>query len=152
MSLPPVAGAVTMIRTGRVGYVCAQARRDTAGSAAAPAARCRKFRRGSFIVEPPFTSFDHLVGAGEQRGRHGEAEQSRGFEINYQLEPRRLLNGKIGRLGALEDFVDISRCTPSQFREICSVRHKAASVHIFSKSMKRRQMGGDRKVRNALSV
>src|SRR5262249_10056938 len=37
--------------------------RDTAGSAAAPAARCRKFRLGSFIVEPPFTSFDHLVGA-----------------------------------------------------------------------------------------
>src|SRR5215471_18536890 len=37
--------------------------RDTAGSAAAPAARCRKFRRGSFIVERPFTSFDHLVGA-----------------------------------------------------------------------------------------
>jgi hypothetical protein len=37
---------------------------DTAGSAAAPAARCRKFRRGSFIFEPPsrFTSLDHLVG------------------------------------------------------------------------------------------
>src|SRR5947208_2823944 len=42
--------------------------RDTAGSAAAPAARCRKFRRGSFIFEPPsrLTSLDYLVGAGEQ--------------------------------------------------------------------------------------
>src|SRR5262249_54794616 len=29
---------------------CARAIRDTAGSAAAPAARCRKFRRGSFIA------------------------------------------------------------------------------------------------------
>src|SRR6516165_3417362 len=37
--------------------------RETAGSAAAPAARCRNFRRGSFIFEPPFTSFDHLVSA-----------------------------------------------------------------------------------------
>src|SRR5258707_7000839 len=37
--------------------------RDTAGSAAAPAARCRKSRRGSFIFEPParFTSLNHLV-------------------------------------------------------------------------------------------
>jgi hypothetical protein len=33
-------------------------------SAAAPAARCRKFRRGSFILEPPsrFRSFDHHAG------------------------------------------------------------------------------------------
>src|SRR5262249_41672886 len=31
----------------------AQAKRDTAGSAAAPAARCRNFRRGSFILNLP---------------------------------------------------------------------------------------------------
>jgi hypothetical protein len=31
------------------------------------AARCRKFRRGSFNFEPPFTSLDHLVG---ERDRH----------------------------------------------------------------------------------
>src|SRR5262245_32087144 len=43
---------------------------DTAGSAAAPAARCRNLRRGSFIFEPPyyyFTSFDHLVGEQQYR-------------------------------------------------------------------------------------
>src|SRR5262245_2025541 len=40
-------GATT--RTGRVGYACAFAIRDTAGSAAAPAARCRNCRRGSFM-------------------------------------------------------------------------------------------------------
>src|SRR5262245_54370098 len=44
--------------------------RETAGSAAAPAARCRKFRRGSFIFEPPSTSFDQLVGTtGERQWR-----------------------------------------------------------------------------------
>lgn len=39
-----------MIRTGRVGEVCAVAIRDVVGSAAAPATRCRKLRRGSFIA------------------------------------------------------------------------------------------------------
>jgi len=95
-------------------------------------------------------SFDHLVGKGEQRWREFEAEQPRVLEINFQFERGRLLNGKIGRLGALEDFVDITRCTPEQFREICSVRHEAASVHIFSKSIA--QTGGNREVRNAFSV
>ena len=39
--------------------------RDKTGSAAAPAARCRNFRRGSFIVASPSREvpFDHLVGA-----------------------------------------------------------------------------------------
>src|SRR5262245_54356234 len=33
--------------------VCAQAKRDAAGSAAAPAARCKNLRRGSFILNLP---------------------------------------------------------------------------------------------------
>src|SRR5882757_6418667 len=39
--------------------------RDTAGSTAAPTARCKKVRRGSFLVACPSRegSFDHLVGA-----------------------------------------------------------------------------------------
>jgi hypothetical protein len=52
---------------------------------------------------------DHLVGAGKQRRRHFEAERPRGFEINYQFERGWLLNGKIGRLGALENLVNVAR-------------------------------------------
>jgi len=37
------------MRTGRDGYVCAEANRDTAGKAAAVAARCKKLRRANFI-------------------------------------------------------------------------------------------------------
>src|SRR5215467_2585365 len=62
--------------------------RDAAGSAAAPAARWRKFRRGSFIFEPPFTSFDHLVGGGEQRRRHSEAKRLGGRQVDDQIELR----------------------------------------------------------------
>src|SRR5215468_11544129 len=44
--------------------------RDTAGSAAAPAARWRKCRRGSFISNLPLTSqLDHFVGAQQERLR-----------------------------------------------------------------------------------
>ena len=33
-------------------------------------------------------SFDYLVGAGEQRLRHGETERLRGFQVDHQLEAR----------------------------------------------------------------
>ena len=57
MSLVLPAGNVTTIRTGVVGYDCALAIRDTAGSAAAPATRRRNLRRGSFrfVMRVPFT-------------------------------------------------------------------------------------------------
>jgi hypothetical protein len=45
--------------------------------------------------------FDHLVGAGEQRRRHGEAEGLGSFEVNHQLEFGRLLDRQIGGLRAL---------------------------------------------------
>ena len=46
--------------------------------------------QGKFHFEPPFTSFDHLVGGGEQRRRHREAERSSSLMVNDQLELRRL--------------------------------------------------------------
>src|SRR5262245_45398086 len=49
VSFGPPAVNETIQWTGRVGYPCAQVMRDTAGSAAAPAARCRNCLRGSFI-------------------------------------------------------------------------------------------------------
>src|SRR6266446_6227307 len=58
-------------------------------------------------MHPP-DSFDDLVGAGEDRWRHGEAERLGGVEIDDQLEGRWPLHRKISRLGALEDLSDIS--------------------------------------------
>ena len=52
-------------------------------------------------------SFDHLVGAGEDRLRHGEAERLCGLQVDDQLEFRRLLDWQIGRIGAVEDLSDI---------------------------------------------
>ena len=48
-------------------------------------------------------SFDHLVGAGEQRLRHCQAKCFRGLQVDEQLELGRLLNWQIGWLLTLED-------------------------------------------------
>src|SRR6266446_968406 len=51
----------------------------------------------------PAASFDHLVGASEDRWRHGEAERLGGVQIDHQLEGGRLLDRQSGGLGALEN-------------------------------------------------
>src|SRR5450631_4114332 len=45
------------------------------------------------------TSFDHLVGAGKQRRRHGEAECFRRVEVYRQLELGALLDRQVRQLG-----------------------------------------------------
>src|SRR5215471_10032883 len=48
-------------------------------------------------------SLDHLVGAGEEGFGNREANRFRGFDVDDQLELRRLHYGKIAGLVALED-------------------------------------------------
>src|SRR5204863_6091452 len=53
--------------------------------------------------------FDHLVGAGEQRLRHGEAERLGGLHIDDELELGRLLDGQVGRLRPREDLSSVTK-------------------------------------------
>src|ERR1700730_10951884 len=53
--------------------------------------------------------FDHLVGAGEERLRHGETERFGGLHVDKQLELGRLLDGKLARFRPLQDLVYIHR-------------------------------------------
>src|SRR5262245_374063 len=76
--------------------------REIAGSAAAPAARCRKFRRGSFILNLP-QSFDHLVCEQLDRVGHFEAEHSGRYQIDDEFELGGLHDRQIGGPRALEN-------------------------------------------------
>ena len=56
--------------------------------------------------------FDHLVGAGKQRWRNGEAERPRGFEIDNQIEFGWLLDRKIAGFRPVQNLVNITGGAP----------------------------------------
>ena len=51
--------------------------------------------------------FDDLVGTGEDRWRHRETERLGGFQIDQELELRRLINRNVARFGTVEDLVHV---------------------------------------------
>jgi hypothetical protein len=57
-------------------------------------------------------SFDHLVGAGEERGRDRKANFLGRFEVDDQLKFRRLFNREIGGLDPLGDTANIIGSAP----------------------------------------
>src|SRR5262245_17477061 len=90
----------------------------------------QKISAGSFILNPPssFTSFDHLVGALLENPRHIETECFGGLEVDRQLELDWCLDGKLARLVALEDAIDIGCRLPYLIERVTSVGQQAADL------------------------
>jgi hypothetical protein len=73
--------------------------------AAAPDTRCRKFRRGSFILSLPLPSHHSITSSARSRIDVGMVMPSdlAVFRVYHQLEASRLLDRQVCWLGALED-------------------------------------------------
>src|SRR5258707_10762091 len=74
----------------------------------------------------PF-SFDHFIRPRQHIRWNRQTDLFCGFQIDHKLKLRGLLDWKIRRLGALEDFIHESRQSSLQIYQVRPVRHEAAS-------------------------
>src|SRR5215472_1948770 len=81
--------------------------------------------------------FDRLVGAGEDRGGHGEAQRLSSFEIDDQLECGRLLDWQIGRFGGFEDLSGVNAELAKDTREARSITNQTAGSDEFARKVDR---------------
>src|SRR5881227_2585700 len=112
---------------------------------AAPAAKCKNFRRGNFMMPPRNRTlvwlgvssdasnalflFDHLVGTGKQRCRDLEPKRPRRFEVDDQLEFCGLLDGKFCGALPIENAPHIVAGASEHGWIIRSIGHQAAALN-----------------------
>src|SRR5437016_14133112 len=77
-------------------------------------------------------SFDYLVGAGEQGGRHLEAERLGGRDIDDKIKAGRLQDGKVGRLFALQNAAGINSNLTTRVGKTSSIAHQPTSFDIVT--------------------
>jgi hypothetical protein len=73
-------------------------------------------------------SFDHLVGACEERRRDFDAERLGGLKIDHQIELDRQLDRQIGGLSPLENLTRIDAGLTINIRNIGSVTHQPTGL------------------------
>src|ERR1700758_166295 len=81
---------------------------------------------------------DHLVGAGKDRGLHGQSERLGGLEVNNQLECRRLLDWQIGRLRAVEDPAGVNTGLTPDREIVNSIADQATDRREIAQPVARR--------------
>src|SRR5215472_8557743 len=91
-------------------------------------------------------SFDHLVGADEDGGRHGETLLRCGLQVNDEIEFRRLLYRQIGGFYALQNSVDIGRGAAPDVKDAGPIRDEAARIDEVAQPVDcwQAMLGGER--------
>ena len=77
-------------------------------------------------------SFDHLVGAQQDRRRQIDTDRRGGLQIHHHLELRRLLDRQIGGLGAVGDPINELSNAPEERCDTRPVAQQAARIHPFA--------------------
>ena len=85
----------------------------------------------SSVMNSRRSSFDHLVGAGEQRRRDVQAERLRGRKVDDEVELGRLLDRDVGGLCPAQNLVDIVGGASEQVREVWSIRHETSRFDLL---------------------
>src|SRR5262249_46976047 len=76
-------------------------------------------------------SFNHLVGAGEQRRWNVYAKRLGGDQVDDQVEFGRLLHWYVGRLRPAQNLVDILGGPPEKVREVWPIGHQTSRFDIL---------------------
>src|SRR5207302_5262980 len=85
----------------------------------------------------PGNSFNHLVGAAEQRDWERQAKRLGGLEVDEQLNLRGLLDREFRRLGARKNPASKDTTLMAPISNVASVAHEAARRHEFAKLVNR---------------
>jgi hypothetical protein len=90
-----------------------------------------QFNSAGAAIQPIFV-IDHRVGA-------GESERFCRFEIDHEMESRRLFDGEGSRLVPFEDLVDVACRASPVVTLVGGIRHETSGICLPHNAVHRRQ-------------
>jgi len=94
-----------------------------------------KGQNPTHAVQQRVVSFDHFIGAAEQRCWDGQTECLGGLQVDDERNFCQLLNWQVGRSGALENLAGVDATLAIDVNQIGSVAHQAAGGHEVAYSI-----------------